>query len=289
VTVRSWAFPIDQTTDAGFRALGADISAKFAEVGLVKASDTGQIDWTTTLRPTSGGYAGYEIWRYPDSSIFIKIEYGSASGFSNLPAWRVAISNSTNGAGTLTGTVSDVMTITSAGSANGTVRTSYLSFSNGCLGLVWGVTNESSYMFFAVTRPVDSNGSPLNIGAILYGRTNASTPFATRAQALNFSTATTFTQMTNADFCMVPGGITSSLVGGFSQAFVHWMAIPKVYPVISPVTVVSSEIGQGITFQTTMVGTTPRTYIALGNETVGRSAMAGVAAATTYKLAMLWE
>jgi hypothetical protein len=88
---------------------------------------------------------------------------------------------------------------------------------------------------------------------------------------------------------MVPGGITSSLVGGFSQAFVHWMAIPKVYPVISPVTVVSSEIGQGITFQTTMVGTTPRTYIALGNETVGRSAMAGVAAATTYKLAMLWE
>lgn len=289
MTVRSWAFPIDQTTDAGFRAFGADISAKFAEVGLVKASDTGQIDWVTVGRPASGAYAGYEIWRYPDSSIFIKIEYGTVSGFSTQPAWRVAISNSTDGAGTLTGTVSGVIVISAANAATGTIRTSYLSFSNGCLGLAWGVADETSYIFFAVSRPVDSNGSPLSIGAMLYGRSGTSS-VTTRAQALNFSTTTVFTQTTGADFCMVPGALTSSLVGGFSQAFVHWMAIPKVYPVITPVTVVSSEIGQGVTFQTTMVGTTPRTYIALGSATLPRSAMASSGiTGDTYKIAMLWE
>jgi hypothetical protein len=284
VTVRSWTFPIDHSNDAGFRAWGVDISAKFAEVGLVKTSDTGQIDWATAIRPGTISYAGYEIWRYPDSGIFIKIEYGTG-GSTTSPAWRVAISNSTNGAGTLTGTVSDAVAVTSGNNATGTPRTSYLSFSNGCLGIAWGVSGESAYTFLAVSRPVDSNGSPLSIGAIFYGRANT----VVRSQALNFSTSTALTSSAVAEFCMVPGGITSSLVGGFSQAFVHWMAIPKVYPLISPVTVISSEIGQGVTFQTTMVGTTPRTYIALGSSTIPRAAMSGTPASDTYKLAMLWE
>lgn len=93
--------------DADFRQWGAGIAAQLAAIGLVKAADTGQIDWTTVLRPTANLYAGYEIWRFNDSlqatlPVFIKIEYGVGNLLDRL-ALRVQVSTSTNGAGTPTG------------------------------------------------------------------------------------------------------------------------------------------------------------------------------------------
>jgi hypothetical protein len=99
-----------QTTDTEFRAWGSAISAGLAAAGCVQTADTGQINWSTVVKPASAGVmAGYEIWRFNDSlqataPVFFKIEYGaSAAAAANPDVW-VTVGTGSNGSGTITGT-----------------------------------------------------------------------------------------------------------------------------------------------------------------------------------------
>lgn len=100
------------SSDANFRTWGSYISARMAAVGLVKTSDTGQIDFTTVLAPVAiSTFMGYEIWRLADSlqasaPVYLKIEYGSSTGSANNPAMRFQFGSGSNGSGTLTGNLS---------------------------------------------------------------------------------------------------------------------------------------------------------------------------------------
>lgn len=95
-------------TDANFRLWGGGISAALATVGLVKTADSGQIDWTTVVKPTAAGQSrGYEIWRFDDAlqatqPVFIRLDYGSGSVSANNPGLYVALGTATDGAGLLT-------------------------------------------------------------------------------------------------------------------------------------------------------------------------------------------
>ena len=61
--------PAYLSNDADFRTWGQGICAQLTAIGLVKTSDTGQINWATAIKPNPGGAsttygAGYyEIWR----------------------------------------------------------------------------------------------------------------------------------------------------------------------------------------------------------------------------------
>lgn len=94
-------------TDAAFRAWGSGISAALAAAGLVKTADTGQINWTTVLAPTTTNtQVGYEIWRFSDAlqstyPVFVRIDYGSNFYFAVNPQIWVTVGTATNGAGTI--------------------------------------------------------------------------------------------------------------------------------------------------------------------------------------------
>jgi hypothetical protein len=97
------------SSDADFRSWGSGIAAQLAACELVQTSDTGQINWTTVANPSAGGIAGYEIYRFNDTlqssrPVFIKFEYQTYTGTE--PGFYITVGSGTDGAGTLTGTVS---------------------------------------------------------------------------------------------------------------------------------------------------------------------------------------
>lgn len=293
MTTKAWVFPIRQDTDAGFRAWGADLSQSFVDVGLVKTTDTGQIDWTTATRVAGGSYAGYEIWRFTDSSIFLKFEFGSAGSSISNPQIRVTVGTGSNGSGTLTGTVSDARNANgtvsggSGVSSPGTNRQSLMCYKDGFFGFLLyngALASNISYFFFAVARTTDVNGTPDSNGAVCYWYASSSSSGFADIQALNFTANTARTRVTDGSYSFVPQSISSSLVGSDTQAFMHWVAYPRVRPNMYMLTVVSAEFAYANTFQTSVVGTTPRTYIAFDSTIHGQST-----GSTTYKLAMLWE
>lgn len=86
-----------QAYDAAIRASGF----------LVPASDTGQINLTTAVRPAAGAYAGFKMYKGGDAlqatkPIFLKVEYGVASG-TNRPKLQIGVGTNTDGVGGLTG------------------------------------------------------------------------------------------------------------------------------------------------------------------------------------------
>jgi len=99
------------SSDANFRAWGSYLSARFAAVGLVNTTDTGQINWGTVTTPAGiNTYQGYEIWRFNDAlqasaPVFFKIQYGEGSAVDG-PGVRVQFGSGSDGAGNLTGNLS---------------------------------------------------------------------------------------------------------------------------------------------------------------------------------------
>lgn len=160
--------PGNFVTDADFRAWGSGLSAQFAAVGLVKTADTGQIDWTTVLKPTGNVQArGYEIWRFNDAlqatkPVFIRIDFGSGQGTA-MPGLWVTTGTGTNGAGTLTGQVAAIKSITAA-STSGAV--SYCSGSSNRLNLVANYGLSTTVMVLCVERTKTGAGVDTGDGIV---------------------------------------------------------------------------------------------------------------------------
>lgn len=292
MTTQNWLFPIQHSSDATFRAWGQDVSAKLAAVGLIKTTDTGQINWATATRPIAGlpAYAGYEIWRYPDSSVFMRWEFGSAVN-STCPSIRISVGTGSNGAGTLTGPVSTptAINVSVVGlNAPGADRQSLMCYVDGYFSF-FGYINSvlsgtlTTLFFFAIAPTVNANGARTNEGLTLY-HMNGAAPAA--VQTINLNTATVGATVTNGLYTLIPFGIASSISGSNTQAFIHWTVLPPVAvrPVMHVSTVISSEFPLNTVFQTTLIGGVPRSYIAL--DTTVHGAATGT---TAYKLVMLWE
>ncbi len=309
MTVKQWDFPINHANDADFRAWGSDLSASLAQVGLVQTADTGQINWTTVLRPATNTSAGYEIWQFPDSSLFMRWEYGTGAG-AGVPRIRVQVGTGSNGSGTLTGATSSLVQVTSGttNAVNGASRRSYLSLApnNSFFGFSGyaaigspdstnAFQSTGAYALVCVSRTVDANTTPTTLGYTLYGRSAEATPTnLTQCQSVNISANLSTAVTTDRAFCYVPFTITSSLIGGLPQFFTHFVplttSIPTVVPQFGICTVLVSEIASGVTFSANPIGAALRTFIAVPasggsgavNDTTGSTA-------ATYRLAMLWE
>jgi hypothetical protein len=149
-------------TDANFRLWGKGFSDALLACGLTKASDTGQIDWTTVTRPLTNVSQGYEIWRFSDAlqasaPVFIKIEYGGAATAANPNIW-FTVGTGTNGSGTLTGQVG---TRSSMGTANNetAVGNIYVSCASNRMSFIfWPEFSNKSFMA-SVERVRDSAGA----------------------------------------------------------------------------------------------------------------------------------
>ena len=297
MTTRAWSFPIEMANDATFRAWVTDFSTKLGEVGLVQTADTGQIDIATATRPAINVAAGYQIWRFPSQAVFMKIEYGSAGGIGYPGVWLTVGTNS-NGSGTLTGVVSSRRTCSGSNvsqsiSLPGTLRPSYMCFSAsagffGVTAFVGGMGGEANLFGFFVCRTTDFSGAPDAQGISVYWR-GSNTGNRPVVQALNTITNVAGAVDVDGQFCVVPYNLTNTAVGSDQQAFLHWTAMPRVYPVMQLVTVSSVEFLLTTTFTAAVVGGTTRNYITLDGGFHGASNFTNPTTSPAYRIAMLWE
>lgn len=95
----------DFTSDATWRAMLAAIKTNIEAMGWVQTSDTGQLDVTTTLKPTASGQSrGYLLWRANDAlagsyPMILRLNFGSGTSSTSLRV-NVQIGSITDGAGT---------------------------------------------------------------------------------------------------------------------------------------------------------------------------------------------
>lgn len=291
----NWSTVIDHTSDAGFRAWGSEFSGQMAVVGLVKTADTGQINWATVVRSGTGTNAGYEIWRFADSTFFLKIFYGTGAAGSTTPRMQVQVGTGSDGAGALTGQTSTLTTFvrgnTPASTATG--YPSYMCATADFFGVLWKanyvpVGNPGTgFGFFAIDKFVDSTGTATSDGATIY-YVAASNSVGTLVSYEAIKTSSpSLTYGVNTAFCVVPSLITSSAVGANNQLFLHFApTTPLVRPVKNVFSILNSELALSTTITATPVGSTSHTYISL-NSQAGRGN--SVSAGHDVGIAMLWE
>lgn len=97
-------------SDAEFRAFCQAYEAALLASGFLEvAPDTGQLDLTTMVRPAANSFlAGFRMYRAKDSlsatrPMYIKLEFGLATGTIAGPMVRRTTATGSNGTGTLTG------------------------------------------------------------------------------------------------------------------------------------------------------------------------------------------
>ena len=201
-----------------FREWGGGISAALSAIGLVKTSDTGQINWTTVLAPIGGSQSmGYEIYRFNDSlqatyPIFVKVEYGSGSTTAYTGIWWT-IGAATDGAGTLSQLLSVRAQQTSA-AASTTAAKSYASMlanGSGFALALWPSLGSNYSRFVIVERSCDSSGVPNGNGTFIAMKTTSlfihatyTTDFTTKTVNANASLLVTIPSPQMATSSYVP-------------------------------------------------------------------------------------
>lgn len=276
-------------SDAAYREFLATIENNMAACGLVRTSDTGQINVATAVRVVNT-VIGYSVWRFDDAlqsvaPVFIKLTHRISSTVNNVTcSWEVGMA--TNGAGLLTGTV---LTLGTRGAVSNnstdTLYTSYFTHSNGMFGLAPAIEYVSTYNVpysCIIQRTVDNNGSPTAEGVVMAngGQTNSTTNIG----LLRFVAPVITVSSSAAYQTFLPYNLTDTRVGLDPQVFMHWTALPKMKPLVGTATYVNSEIALGTQFSLALVGVTPRNYVSIGIN-LGQSASASPQMGT----AMLWE
>lgn len=322
--IATTATVIDHSSDAAFRTWVAEIISTFTSVlTLVQTSDTGQINTSTVTRPGgTNASAGYAIFRFSDTlqataPVFIRMDFGNAANATTQPQMWITVGTSTNGAGTITGTKTLTQTVVNPLAPTSTVTSCtsryVCNMTLGYVGLAWkqnglGSTNVF-YGGFQIFRSNDTSGAPSGDSiqvlanglpavatfptAMPPGNTN-STGFV---QCLSYSTLLIYPPgPSNGNYWHSSGGestsplpfnIVSTAVGGNSQVF------PVVY--MSPVLSYSAYNCYGIlaeqpigsTFTTTLVGSTPLTFISVGQP--WGAAYLGVVSTSAAGFNMLWQ
>lgn len=249
-------------TDANFRLWGKAISDALVALGLVKTSDTGQIDWATVLKPAAGSTsAGFEIWRLNDAlqssaPFFIKIEYGSGSAATTPSIW-ITIGTTTNGAGTLGGNVSTRTQIRANGSS-ATLTNCYFSGQSSRINFALWPMSSNNGIFVSIERLKDAAGADTSEGVYFL---NGNTFNGYSAQTVG-----SVGIVSNAESPICAGTLsgTTAVLGTEVGTFPIYPARNKMYPpCLGGIGYISADITAITPFPLTVYGVS-RTYLPLG-------------------------
>lgn len=141
---------------------------------------------------------------------------------------------------------------------------------------------------FAVVRTHDASGAPTATGAIVYWGATSMASLLTISQSLRFAASAAAYAQSDM-YSIVPGQVTSSVVGADPQVFAHFGISPDVWTVPTMATVLLSEVPQFSSFPVAMVGSTSRTLLSMGALMKPVLTAIGPGASTTYGFAMLYE
>lgn len=288
MTTSSTLTVLDHSSDATFRAWGSENNAQLAAIGLVQTADTGQINWTTVTRPGVSTAAGYENWRFADSSIYLKIEYGTGTGAAFPQMWSTE-GTGTNGTGSITGQTSTraIWTATAAIASTVTAYTSRYCHITGAFSCSWkeiGVSATGNQGFIVVGKATDASGATVTNG---FQRVRMSAAGGISCQSVRISgTVQTFNDVLSN--ILVPGDPTgnSTATTGAQQAYQVPMNYPDVLPFAYCCSTFLTEAPRGATFSVNMVGAAAHTFIATGQ--LGSSAY-GQYGAGKYGPNMVYE
>lgn len=285
---------VDHSTDAGFRAWGSEFSSLLASVGLVKASDTGQINWETALKPASANImAGFEIWRFNDSlqataPVFIKIEYGNASNSASYLGMFITVGNATNGSGGITGnSYSARMAAHSTSSSNTSVKPRYFCHTEGSLLAIFHSSQDNSVanLGFFITRSCDNTGALTGEAVAVYPHNSSTSAASSGSSIVRFNSGTVLPL--NAFPVIVPNGLTSSAAGVDKQVFPHFASYPRVTMLPSILTVFIADFVDTSPVVID-IGYGPRTFIPI-KASMGPGVSSATMANGITCLAFLWE
>lgn len=189
----------DITNAASFKSWGQTISNQLASFGWIKSTDTGQLDWNLNPAPPATGAYLWEIWHPNDalqtgaSAYFLKVEYGTSVSWPG-PGMRLSMGTGTNGAGTLTGFVSNLNECQpqNIGRNRGaSVYDCYFSGDSGRLSIyLWRGHDLYGAMGFVVERTHNTDGTDNSDGVTLivisaYMHTQQTLVFTLGAALLN--------------------------------------------------------------------------------------------------------
>jgi hypothetical protein len=303
MTTASWSTRVRHDSDAVYQEWRDEVITKLGLMvtGTVLAADETNITPGAGAKPGTNTEQGYAVYHISDSlhgtaPIYLRFGFGTGSS-TNVPRMQLTMGTSTNGSGVLGGTcLSTIGTFVSSNNQTGdTARQSYICAKAGFFGFGWkfdttqgGVGGEG---FCMVCRTCDSDGVPTVTGAILR-MGNATVSGVSKSQAFRFATtAVAYTAKTAADAMLgfMPQAPTATTSGSDVQCAVGWTISPRASPIFGCCGVYVSELAAGGTFTTTVVGSTPRTYITLYNTAGPFSQITATATAGYCAIAMLWE
>lgn len=286
-------FPWLHSTDAEFRTWVAGVIEGVTAVGMVQTADTGQINTTTVVKPAANTMAGYSIHRLFDTlqataPVFMKVEYGSAPGSAASPSMFITYGSGTDGAGTLTGRVSNRVQAYASSSLTATtgVKNNYF-FSNGSsfsmmLGTEFNVANSLFLVAFTcVERTLNQDGTPNNYGFYVIA---ASSGASNSSQCVPYSNILAIPSSTGVPSCIFPYGhfYTTGSDGADISFFPHTTATPRVHGAQRVVFgAYQNDLTKYSSIPLTVYGVVS-TYVALGNlvNTMGGNGSASVSAAS---------
>lgn len=294
MTTSSLSTVIDNTTDAGFRTWGSEFSTQTGTVGMIQTADTGQINWTTVTRGAINTPAGYEIWKFSDSSLFLKIEYGSGNVVNTTPQMWVTVGTGSNGSGTITGQTNTRNTFAGNAMANtAVVYTSRWCHNGSAFSVSWKEAGTSTTFLhggiLCVGKSVDGTGAATTQGFGVLRGTTGGTGQITFQSVRIAATAQTFNDVGLPGF--VPGLVTTtSLVAatGNVQAYDMWLNLPDVQPFAWANVSLTAEAARGNSYVVAQVGAVTHTYVSSGAPS-GVAGLCSLGTGSNYGLGMIFE
>lgn len=266
------------STDATFRAWGTSVNAAIVGSGLVQASDTGQINWTTVTKPvTNGATVGYEIYRFNDSlqatvPVFIKITYLSGgNGSGNNYCWSMVVGTGSNGSGTITGTGSG--TTLTVGSSLETTAFDWAPWIKSChtsgswMFMMSGYAVSNAHfgsINVSISRTLNSSGTLTGEGLYIWSGTSTTSLPSMYQYSLNYNTASAYGGVNASPNSAMPVDVASFNTGNAIYVFPHYACIPHPVTACGVVNLTIPSLGgpnEATTFPLSLNGGTARTYL----------------------------
>lgn len=267
------------TTDAKFRNWGLTCSTALQASGLVKTSDTGQINWVTVSKPVATNTkAGYEIYRFADTlqstkPIFIRVDYGSGGTASgNSPCTWLTIGVSTDGAGTITGlNTGSIQGFAMSATVSNTAMPYYFTHTTGGYALMHfgaslasGTPTYTNPGWWVIERSINkttgaATGDGVTLMLLSY---TASTLIGHSQYGLDFNTTTAFTTRTDPQTNMP--FYFSAATGAAVPVGKCYSKLSAVYGFSGMLSYFNTDIAAATTFTASPFGVS-HTYLAWGS------------------------